>query len=325
MASKASSTKPDAGTRGPSWIGVDLGGTWVKAWVIQATAQGLKFVSEVERVRWNVQDFRAAPLANQRAGAEPSDQELAARAAVVKATARTLRTQQEWLEARGHTGAVPVALCSAGPKTADGRGIAYWLNGPRIPDWIGALRVELGAAFDWPARVWDDQDAGAMGEVFGAGGALFGHTSSVRQSHALLLSIGTGVAEAWLHQGVLQSWPMPRAHELTPEDLVDFAGLKHASALPEALSLDALASLRGIPNGRATLDSAWDCLQALVHHRVTCFRQSLGVEFDYIVIGGKGAEVWAGRTMPALNVQLHFSRLYGAAALGAVALTQQAR
>ncbi len=312
------------------WIGVDLGGTWVKAWVIQATPQGLKLVSDVERVRWNETGFQAVPLADQRAGIAPSAEEQAAHDALIRATAHAIHAQCDWLGARGHAGAVPVALCSAGPKTPDGRGVAYWLNGPRIPDWIGALKSEIDAPLIWPARIWDDQDAGAMGEVFGAGGALFGFASKTPGYHALVLSIGTGVAEAWLDQGALRAWPMPRAHELTPNDLGDFAepcakALARTDAPREAHSLDALASLRLIPDGHASLDSAWDCAQALIGHRVACFRETLGVEFDRIVIGGKGAEVWAGRSLAALDIPLHFSKLYGAAALGAVALSQQAQ
>jgi len=282
-----------------TWIGLDVGATWAKAWLVRRAAGGLEAPGEPALERWNVGGFRPLELEAQRAGAPLEHSERAAGAELVRAAAAVVMAVAEGLER-----AAGLAVATAGPKTEDGRGIALWRRGPRMPALLDDL-LELLAGQGFrpepaPARLFDDGPAAAAGELAAATGALRG----VRE--ALLIGPGTGVAEAFVSGGQLAPWPasVARAYD---EPMTGTTTFGDAIALREdrdpALSFAAL--------GR------------LIELRIEQFADLGLPPFERVVIGAKGGELLASEASPgALSSRLPVvaSRLYAAAAIGAVAL-----
>ena len=290
-------------------MGVDIGGTRVRAVAVGAapSGAGLVPVGEGAERRWAPEGFRPLPLAEQLAGAPPAAAERAAVEALVAAVAATVA---EVAASSASQQPPHVALASAGPKTPDGRGIACWLNGPRVPDLPAAAAAACAAPATWPERVLDDTLAGALGEVHGAAGAL---RALGEREHALYLALGTGVAEAWVSGELVQPLPFAPAHELLDPEAPRGA--------PEERSFDACAGLRALDRG-ASLDDVWAAAARLVEERRLAFAER-GAALTRVVLGGKGAELFAGRAATLGGVPLTASVQPAAQALGAVAWLRQ--
>jgi hypothetical protein len=183
---------PDVGLE----VGLDVGGTSVKAWVVTG-ARGAR-VATAERERpWGAVGFRALELADQRAGAPPTPAEQRAAAAIVDLAAELVAGL---VEEAGRAALVRLGIATAGPKTTDRRGIALWRRGPRCPDLLDRLLEDLArrgcAPLVPPALLHDDSLAALRGERLAAAGCL---GTDVRS--ALLLAPGTDLAEAYLLDG----------------------------------------------------------------------------------------------------------------------------
>ena len=289
-----------------NWIGLDVGGTWAKAWLVRRAAGGLEAPGEPALERWSVTGFRALELEAQRAGAPLERAEEAAGAELVRAAAAVVLATAEGL------GSAPaLAVATAGPKTGDGRGIALWRRGPRIPALLDDLLAALAAQGFQPARrptrLFDDGRAAAAGELAAVDGALRG----VRE--ALYIGPGTGVAEAYVSGGKLHTWP---------------AAIRPAYAEPLAngtLFGDAVAL-----SEERDARTSFSALGRLIELRVEQFAAAGRPPFERIVVGAKGGELLAreapdGRLHQALGTdrEVSPSSLYAAAALGCVALELQ--
>lgn len=285
------------------WIGVDIGGTWVRAVRIVATADGYQTAGAPQARAWKPAEFAPQSLAAQLAGAARDAAECAAADALVLAITEAVAA----VVARDASPA-RVAICSAGPKTADARGIACWLNGPRVPALLDEVRAASRVdTITWPARIDDDLLAGAKGEVAGVHGTL---RALAVHEHALYLAIGTGVAEAWVAGDCVQALPLPPAHELRDPAAPD-ADLERAS-------FDARAGLRACAQG-ASLDAVWAAAERLVQERRYAFAER-GTQLACIALGGKGAELFAERAPTLAGVPVRFSAQPLAPAIGTVAL-----
>ena len=188
-------------------LGLDIGGTWVKACIVEGLPGERRATRRAERA-WG--GFEAITLERQLAGEERGGEERAAAARLVKAAVEVVA---EALDG-DRLGAFGVA--SAGPKTGDGRGIALWRRGPRAPQLLDELLAGLAERELVPeaaaVRMIDDSVAALRGERTAAEGALTG------SGPALWLGPGTDLGEAWLHGG--QAGPRPGGVP-APWDLVD--------------------------------------------------------------------------------------------------------
>src|SRR5690349_2531513 len=130
-------------------IGVDGGASGFRAHeiVVRDTPAGLRLalgeLSAKEDVD-PVADFVPLPLELQRAQAaaakyEFAREELTLQGRWVHAASRAIRR----VAAMSGRDTLRVGLCAPGLKTADGRGIAVSLNGPRVPDFVDALEQSL--------------------------------------------------------------------------------------------------------------------------------------------------------------------------------------
>jgi len=290
------------------WIGVDIGGTRVRAVLVRERAGGggLEPGGTVAERNWAPPGFRPLPLSEQLAGTPPSPEERGAAEALIRAVAETVEVAGTDVPA----GPLHIALSSAGPKTPDGRGIACWLNGPRVADLPTSSAAACSVQARWAERVLDDTLAGALGEIHGAAGGLRG---LAEREHALYLALGTGVAEAWVSGDLVQPMPFAPAHELIDPEAP-------RGAL-EDMSFDARAGLRALGRG-SSLDDVWAAAERLTQERRLAFAER-GAALARVVLGGKGAELFAGRATTLGGVPLVESAQPAAQALGAVAGLRQ--
>lgn len=300
-------------------VGLDIGATWAKAWLVRATPAGLVAPGEPALEAWNVTGYLPVDLEAQRAGAPLDAAERAAARELVAAATKVILAVCEGLSATPR-----LAIATAGPKTADERGIELWRRGPRAPhlldDLLASLATRGFAPEPAPTRLFDDGIAAAAGELFAADGALLG------AREALFIGPGTGVAEAYVSGGRLTPWPpelLPAWAEPFPPDTDRSAFGKDAPPADATLG-DWIA----LSPARA-LESSFRALGLLIHLRIAQLA-ALGLPpLERIVIGAKGGELLAaesadgplhGRLVAPLPIVA--SRLYAAAAIGAVALAR---
>ncbi|MDF1798758.1 MAG: hypothetical protein P1V81_06245 [Planctomycetota bacterium] len=153
---------------------------------------------------WAPRGFEALPLEQQRAGAARDSRERAAADAIVEHALGLVAecVREASVPGRVH-GAEPrlarLGFATAGPKTADCRGIALWRRGPRNPHLLDQLLAGLAARGLAPTRptprLVDDSLAAVTGEQLAADGQLRGLQT------AMVLAPGTDLAEAYLLQG----------------------------------------------------------------------------------------------------------------------------
>jgi predicted NBD/HSP70 family sugar kinase len=105
---------------------------------------------------------------------------------------------------------VPIGIAAPGRKTADGRGLEQARHLEAAPGLLDELERAAPGGLLLPRRLASDAEAALVGEVVVEEGLLGGERS------ALLLSPGTGLAEAWLWCGELRPVEGPRAWELPP-------------------------------------------------------------------------------------------------------------
>ena len=300
-------------------VGLDVGATWAKAWLVRATPAGLVAPGEPAREAWNVTGFRPVDLEAQRAGAPIDAAERAAARELVTAATKVVLAACEGLATTPR-----LAIATAGPKTTDGRGIELWRRGPRAPRLLDNLLAHLAtkgfSPEPAPKRLFDDGLAAAAGELEAADGALLG----VRE--ALYIGPGTGVAEAYVSGGQLAPWPA----ELLPAWAEPFPPSTDRSAFGEnAPPADATLGDWIALSPARELESSFRALGQLIHLRLAQLA-ALGLPpLKRIVIGAKGGELLAaeGANGPlhsqlAAPVPVVASRLYAAAAIGAVALAR---
>jgi predicted NBD/HSP70 family sugar kinase len=164
--------------------------------------------------------------------------------------------------------AVPVGIAAPGRKTADLRGIEQARNLAPAPRLLEELEVAAPGGLRLPLALASDADAALVGETVVEEGLLRGEDS------ALLVSPGSGVAEAWLWRGELRPVEGPRAWELPP---VEEGGA--AEDLEREGSLSGLfqgwsgrqpiewAAAEGHPEARAALERLARALARLVEER----------------------------------------------------------
>lgn len=294
-------------------VGLDIGATWAKAWLIRDTEAGLEAPGEPAIERWNVTGFRPLDLQLQQDGAPRPPAEVATANELVRAaTAVILRVTE------GLAKAPALAIATAGPKNEDGRGIALWRRGPRAPRLLDDLLAELSRQGFTPApgptRLFDDGTAAAAGELAATNGTLRGATE------ALYIGPGTGVAEAYISAGQLAPWPatiQPAYAEPMPSGVTYGEPIQVSVTYGDAIALA----------GQADLTPTFTALAKLIALRKEQFA-ALGLPpFERITIGAKGGELLAREPQSsplwqalAAHPEARASNLYAAAALGAVAL-----
>lgn len=203
-------------------VGLDVGGTSAKAWVVTGAPGARRVGAGVERT-WG--GFDPPSLDEQLAGAPRATDERAAAARLVATAAEAVAalvrggdTDGDEAPASGpaRSALARLGVAAAGPKTTDGRGVALWRRGPRMPRFLDELLAALAARGITPAApveaLVDDSVAAVLGERLAAGGAL----RDVED--ALYLGPGTDLAEAWLVSGV--AGPRPEGLP-APWELVD--------------------------------------------------------------------------------------------------------
>lgn len=163
---------------------------------------------------------------------------------------------------------VSVGIATPGHKTPDLRGIEQARNLAPAPRLLDELLAAAPGGLRLPGALASDADAALLGETVVEEGLLRGEGS------ALLISPGSGIAEAWLWRGELRSIEGPRAWELPP---VEEGGA--AENLEREGSLSGLfqswsgrqplewAAAEGHPEARAALERLARALARLVDER----------------------------------------------------------
>lgn len=317
------STPPSTSTHDdpprPSWIGVDVGGSGARACLVALTRNGLAPLGEPVTLDWPAGTWRPVPLSLQLADPAPpiAPDEL-------EEGARRLDLLASLVDALCAGAPLPVALAFPGLRTPDGRGIAVWSNGPRLPDLLEALGRRLGSR---SITHEIDGPAGALGELHGAGGAL----RDTR--NAWYVAGGSGLAEAAIVDGevvFLADTSLPQAWQLvgepggrTFEDLlaprrVDEEWERLAGTVAPGFPEQRAAA--GDPLARAFLDTLAERLAAYLDRRRADFRRAFGTDLERVAIGQRSVPLFAELELPPL-VRLSTLRL--APALGAVAAARR--
>jgi hypothetical protein len=212
----------------PLLVGLDGGASSAKACVVTDGTHGLSAAAQpVEEVYGEVEGF--VPVARDDARKRPypaGERQLAL--AWVDAAARAV--------ARAAGTRVPILLGAALPglKTPDQRGLFWARHGPRIPDYLARLELELaslGVELAAPiAGLFSDGDCCGLGEERGEQGNFRG------VANAWYVGGGTGLAEAFKVRGevvemdrlapnVKKAWQLFWRGEHTFEDMLSISGL----------------------------------------------------------------------------------------------------
>lgn len=287
------------------WIGVDGGASGFRAYEIRVVScegrprLSLGTHSACESIE-PVAGFTPLPIEEQRAQAERCEwsftpQEKALQGRWIHAASRAI-----WRVASAlGPGAVRVGICAPGLKTADRRGIARALNGPRIPDFLDALEqslvldgVDLADAIP---ELHSDGLASAVGEDFAQEG-LLGDCS-----HAYYLGGGSGVSEAYklggrvvsadeLEPDVVKAWRMPAVDGHSFEHHLSAAGINRdfglsAQAIPEGARTPERAAAEGESKAIALFAARGERLAELCATRLIELSACRGVVLERIVVG----------------------------------------
>lgn len=287
------------------WIGVDGGASGFRAYEVCV-------VSGEGRARLCLGAHRAAESIEPVAGFAPlSIEEQRAQAArgecVLAPHEQAL--QGRWIHAASRAiwrvaaalgpGAVRVGICAPGLKTADRRGIAQALNGPRIPDFLDALEqslvldgVDLAGAI---GELHSDGLASAVGEDLASEG-LLGDCS-----HAYYLGGGSGVSEAYklggrvvsadeLEPEVVKAWRIPAVDGNSFEHHLSAAGINRdfglsARTIPAGARTPERAAAEGESKAIALFAARGERLAELCATRLVELNACRGVVLERIVVG----------------------------------------
>jgi len=194
----------------PEWIGLDVGGSGVRAAKVERGEDGWSVLGELHELSWD-DGFRPVPLDEQLAypGQVTAEEEVCGAQRVARIA--------ELVAGCAASSALRLAVAAPGLVTEDGAGILAWRNGPRRSTFLVDLErslLAIGASLVAPpASICPDSVACALGEHGAESGALRG------VSNALCISGGSGVGEAALVKGRCLGLdelepPLPRAWEI---------------------------------------------------------------------------------------------------------------
>ncbi|MDA1263869.1 MAG: hypothetical protein O2816_02180 [Planctomycetota bacterium] len=274
-------------------IGIDGGASGVRLFVVDQLATGRLRLGarQVEHDWTRLSGFQPAPLDQQ--VAEQDDPQLE-------------RMEREEADAWIHTVANLVAegviglrdadlrlgVCMPGVKTADGRGVAIFRRGPRLPHFVDDLNRQLrGRNLPLASpieRVSDDGDAAAWGEEWAAEGKLGGVPSGY------LVNLGSGVAEGLKVEGGFV--PIRSLRDVLPapwltgaEDRLGMVGLQRD--LDSTRPIGALVRA-GHPGAAERLTRWAEDLGAFLRVRLERLEQA-GLACERVVVGARGGELLA--------------------------------
>lgn len=214
----------------------------------------------------------------------------------------TARCVLEVARARGAV-SVLVGVAMPGRKTEDGRGIAFALNGPRVPDFLDRLGEQLvadGLELAAPlAGLYGDGWCAGLGERGAEGGGLGAPLRT-----AYYIGGGTGLAEALVLGG--EQLPLERVEDWFPrawrmrwnqaplEDWLAVGGLNRRWAelsgfeLPLEHGRFPEDQLRRDPRARELLEQTGEALGHLIAHRAVAL--ATGVPPELGVLGAQSLE-----------------------------------
>jgi hypothetical protein len=293
-------------------VGVDGGATGVRAHSVAVSAEGTFALAGASCE----EDYEVTP------GFEPLPlEEQAAQLAAPRPGELEREQAERWVAAvagciaavaRGLDEPPLVGIGMPGLKTVDGRGLAVVRNGPRIPDFLDRLEVQLaalGATSRAAGCLFGDGQCCGLGEEHARAGLLGG----VRDGY--YVASGTGVAEALKLDGALVSlddagaW-FPKAWQLEEGGRSVEAGLSIAamnrdwlvrterpqplrSAWPEDHTDEDVLAVAALTN----LGTAF---ARLVHRRVVQLGERGGA-LQRVVIGQRLGQLWSDeRALPFL-------------------------
>ncbi len=305
---------PDAPA--PRWIGVDVGGSGARACAV-LEGEGLRAAGEPVTFEWPEGAWRPLPLAEQLEDGPPpiESEERAEGLRRVELLAGAIETLTGAAKPR-------VALAVPGLWTPDGRGIAAWRNGPRLPGLLDVLGERLGTN---RITMASDGPAGALGELHGHGGALRG------ARNGWYLAGGSGLAEAAIVRGevVALGGELRRAWELTDGSGRSFEDLLAPRRLNEEWARRGGGDGAGWPERRAAegdplarelMAEIGDRLSEYVERRTADYRRVFQAELERVVVGQRSVTLLSGLELPP-HIRLSGLRL--APALGAVAAARR--
>lgn len=298
----------------PLLVGVDGGATEVKAHAVVEAAGGLEALDARATFRYErVPGFEPISLAAQieerdrndirpgRAEREQGENWIAAFAqAIASVAARMSRAD------------LVVGVCAPGLKTPDGRGIAVSRNGPRIPDFVDRLEVQLAreglVLVRTIPRLSSDGDACGLGEEASANGALRGG------ANAYYVGGGTGLAECFkldgrvvgldeLAPGVQKAWALVSSHGRSYEDHVSMRGV-NARFVELGGRADVLPEAAAVAGDKAAIAAFGECarmLGELVGLRVRALHEQRGIALARVVVGQRLGALFVD---PALRAHL---------------------
>lgn len=213
-------------------LGVDAGATSLRVALVAGEVSGELHLGGRRSLQdWTqLAGFEPAPLAQQLAERE-HPQLSVLECAQATAWVETLATAVHELVGGLPRARLRLGVAAPGLKSADGRGIEVMANGPRIPGFLTDLertlrgrQIELHLPL--PALGSDGVDAG-LGELHGQSGAFRD------RERALLLHLGTGVAEAVL----------AGSRVLETEDAATLGPAPWAALTPEGATVEEAAGL----------------------------------------------------------------------------------
>lgn len=324
--------------RFPLLVGLDGGATSAKACLVEQRERGLAAAAPpVEEVYRQVESF--APVARDDARKRPfPKEERLAGLAWVEAAARTVARAVENSAARR---SVLLGVALPGLKTPDKRGISWARHGPRIPDYLARLDLELASAgieLAAPiAGLYSDGDCCGVGEERADEGRFRG------VANAWYAGGGTGLAEAFKVRGevveldqlaplVTKGWQITWRNGLTFEDALSLEGLNRRAG-------DFVETVSGSDRAQAALRESMEALADLAARRAEEFERAGWGRLERVVVGQRlgllldSAELAPARESLADCLQarglprsewLVVSRLREAPALGAAARALEA-
>ena len=271
--------------RFPLLVGLDGGATSAKACLVERGARGLVAAAEpVEEVYQRVEAFAPVARDDARKRPYPAAERLVA-LAWVEAAARAVVGALEPASLRIRPVLLGVAL--PGLKTPDKRGLYWARHGPRIPDYLARLELELtslGIELAAPiAGLYSDGDCCGCGEELAVDGQFRG------VANAWYAGGGTGLAEAFKVRGeavdldelapaVSKAWEIAWRGGLAFEDALSMSRLnERAGGLIE--------HVRKEDRARAALSESMQALADLAARRAEEFERAGWGALERVVVG----------------------------------------
>jgi hypothetical protein len=284
----------------PVLVGLDGGATSAKACVVERGEQGLCAAAEpVEEVYGPVEGF--APVARDQARKRPfpvAERQLAL--VWVEAAARAIA------RSAAVRGPILLGVALPGLKTPDRRGLFWARHGPRIPDYLARLELELASAgveLAAPiAGLYSDGDCCGIGEELGQDGQFRGI------ANAWYAGGGTGLAEAFKVRGeladldqlalsVTKAWQLAWRGEVTFEDMLSISGLNERAGGPFERFL-------GDPRLLSELNRSMDALADLARLRANDFERAGWGSLERVVVGQRLGLLLGNQGLQSLRERL---------------------